>query len=53
MKEIFYDTGNFPGGSWLTRFCEGMFERGLNQEILFSCIIRFSYVYPSTVLLMR
>jgi radical SAM superfamily enzyme YgiQ (UPF0313 family) len=43
-KEIFDDTGTFPGGNWLKRFCEGMIDRGYNKEILFSCNMRFDYM---------
>lgn len=53
VREIFDDTGNFPGGSWLRKFCEGMIDRGYNKEILFSCNMRFSDVNPRTVELMK
>jgi radical SAM superfamily enzyme YgiQ (UPF0313 family) len=53
VKEIFDDTGNFPGGAWLRRFCEGMIERGYHKEILFSCNMRFSDVRPKTAALMK
>jgi radical SAM superfamily enzyme YgiQ (UPF0313 family) len=52
-KEIFDDTGNFPGGAWLRRFCEGMIERGYHKEILFSCNMRFSDVRAKTAELMK
>ncbi len=51
VKEIFDDTGNFPAGKWLRDFCEGMIERGLNKEILFSCNMRFDYLVKSPELL--
>lgn len=41
VKTIFDDTGTFPAGSWLRKFCELMVERDLNQEIDFSCNMRF------------
>jgi len=41
VKEIFDDTGTFPVGKWLKRFCELMIERGYNKEIYFSCNMRF------------
>ncbi len=44
VKEIFDDSGNFPAGGWLEKFCHGMIERGLNKEILFSCNMRFDYL---------
>jgi radical SAM superfamily enzyme YgiQ (UPF0313 family) len=43
-REIFDDTGTFPGGKWLKRFCTGMIERGYHKEILFSCNMRFDYM---------
>lgn len=47
VKEVFDDTGNFPAGNWLRKFCNGMIERGLNKEILFSCNMRFDYLVNS------
>lgn len=41
IKEIFDDTGTFPAGKWLERFCKGMVERGYSEEIHFSCNMRF------------
>jgi len=41
IKEVFDDTGTFPVGQWLTRFCDLMIERGYNKEVLFSCNMRF------------
>lgn len=43
-REIFDDTGTFPGGNWLKTFCKGMIERGYNKDILFSCNMRFDYL---------
>lgn len=44
VKEIFDDSGTFPGGNWLIEFCEGMISRGFNKKILFSCNMRFDYL---------
>jgi len=41
IKEVFDDTGTFPVGRWLTRFCDLMIERGYNKEVLFSGNMRF------------
>jgi len=41
VKEVFDDTGTFPVGQWLTRFCDLMIERGYSKEVLFSCNMRF------------
>ena len=43
-KEIFDDTGTFPGGSWLEKFCEGMIFRGYHKKIMISCNMRFDYL---------
>ena len=52
-REVFDDTGTFPGGGWLTRFCEGMVERGYPKEILFSCNMRFGGLGPEHPALMK
>lgn len=41
VKEIFDDTGTFPVGLWLKKFCQGMIERGLNKEVFIGCNMRF------------
>lgn len=43
-REIFDDSGTFPGGAWLRKFCQGMIDRGYNKKILFSCNMRFDYL---------
>ncbi|MDI6784822.1 MAG: radical SAM protein, partial [bacterium] len=53
IREIFDDTGTFPGGGWLDRFCNGMIERGYSQKILFSCNFRFDYINPERAKLMK
>jgi radical SAM superfamily enzyme YgiQ (UPF0313 family) len=53
-REIFDDTGTFPAGGWLRRFCQGMIERGHNEQILFSCNMRYGYVgQPDLLELMK
>lgn len=51
VKEIFDDSGNFPAGGWLEKFCHGMIERGLNKKILFSCNMRFDFLVKQPELL--
>jgi radical SAM superfamily enzyme YgiQ (UPF0313 family) len=46
VREIFDDTGTFPAGKWLDRFCEGMIERGYHKEILFSINMRYGMLSP-------
>jgi radical SAM superfamily enzyme YgiQ (UPF0313 family) len=43
-REIFDDTGTFPGGGWLRRFCQGMIDRGYHERVLFSSNMRYGYV---------
>lgn len=52
-KEIFDDTGTFPAGDWLRRFCLGMIERGYNNEILFSANMRYGSLSPDLIPLMK
>jgi radical SAM superfamily enzyme YgiQ (UPF0313 family) len=40
IKEIFDDTGTFPAGGWLRRFCDGMVQRGYNRRVRISCNAR-------------
>jgi len=41
IGEVFDDTGTFPVGGWLRRFCNLMTERKLNEKIYFGCNMRF------------
>jgi len=41
VKEVFDDTGTFPAGNWLRRFCKLMIEEGHSEKIYFSCNMRF------------
>ena len=52
-KEIFDDTGTFPSGDWLRRFCLGMVERGYNRKILISANMRYGFLTPTLVGLMK
>jgi len=53
VQEIFDDTGSFPSGGWLERFCNGMIERGYNKKIRLSINFRFDYLNPKRAALMR
>lgn len=53
VREVFDDTGTFPAGKWLDRFCEGMIERGYNKEILFSINMRYGMLQPHHPELMK
>ena len=41
VREVFDDTGTFPAGNWLRRFCNLMIDSGYNDDIFFSCNMRF------------
>jgi anaerobic magnesium-protoporphyrin IX monomethyl ester cyclase len=41
VKSVFDDTGAFPIGETLRKFCHLMIERGYHEEIEFSCNMRF------------
>jgi len=41
VKEIFDDSGSFPAGNWLRKFCKLMIEEGYNEKIRFGCNMRF------------
>ncbi|NQT05140.1 MAG: radical SAM protein [Dehalococcoidia bacterium] len=41
VREIFDDTGTFPSGDWMDRFCQLMIEQGYHKKLLFSCNLRF------------
>ncbi|MCX5776127.1 MAG: radical SAM protein [Candidatus Firestonebacteria bacterium] len=42
VKEIMDDTGCFPKGEWLKKFCEGMITRGYNKKVIIDCNMRFT-----------
>ena len=54
VREIFDDTGTFPSGGWLVRFCNGMIERGYSKKVALSCNFRFDYLQnPAMAKLMK
>jgi radical SAM superfamily enzyme YgiQ (UPF0313 family) len=53
VKEIMDDTGTFPTGDWLKKFCTGMIERGYNKKIYFDCNMRFGSLCPEEYRLMK
>lgn len=42
IREIMDDSGTFPVGDWLRRFCQGMIARGYNKRVRISCNMRFN-----------
>lgn len=53
VKEVMDDTGTFPVGSWLEKFCHGMIERGYNRKIYFDCNMRFGILNQEMYILMK
>ena len=53
VREVFDDTGTFPSGGWLDRFCHGMIDRGYHEKIRLSINFRFDYLQPDRARLMR
>jgi len=41
VREVFDDSGSFPVGEWLRKFCKLMIERRYNEKVYFSCNMRF------------
>src|SRR3990170_1401498 len=41
VKTVFDDTGCFPVGAWLRKFARLLIDRGYNDEVQFSCNMRF------------
>ncbi|MFZ3062542.1 MAG: radical SAM protein, partial [Actinomycetota bacterium] len=40
VREIMDDTGTFPAGAWLEKFCQGMIERGYHKKVRIDCNMR-------------
>ncbi|MCF8070509.1 MAG: B12-binding domain-containing radical SAM protein [Desulfobacterales bacterium] len=40
VREIFDDSGCFPKGEWLQRFCQGIISKGYNKQAVFGCNMR-------------
>jgi len=53
VREVFDDTGTFPTGEWLRKFCDLMIERKLNERTYFSCNMRFGALTQEDYRLMK
>jgi radical SAM superfamily enzyme YgiQ (UPF0313 family) len=53
VREIFDDSGTFPVGEWLRKFCKLMIERRYNEKVYFSCNMRFGALTKEDYQLMR
>jgi radical SAM superfamily enzyme YgiQ (UPF0313 family) len=46
VREIFDDTGTFPAGMWLKKFCEGLIARGLHKKVVYGCNMKPGVLKP-------
>ncbi len=53
VKSVFDDTGCFPAGEWLKRFCNLMIDRGYNRLTQFSANMRFGALKKEDYPLMK
>ncbi len=53
IREIMDDTGTFPVGDWLKKFCKLMIKSGLNKKVRISCNMRFGVLKLEDYKLMR
>lgn len=53
VKEVFDDTGTFPVGKWLEKFCQGMVECGYHKKIRIGCNMKFGALSQEQYNLMR
>ena len=53
VKTVFDDTGCFPAGNWLRKFANLMIQRGYNNEVEFSCNMRFGALTRDDYRLMK
>ncbi|MCX8092983.1 MAG: B12-binding domain-containing radical SAM protein [Candidatus Goldbacteria bacterium] len=51
IREIFDDTGTFPRGEWLKKFCQGVIDRGYKLSLMAN--FRFDYINESIAPLMK
>ena len=51
IREIFDDTGTFPRGEWLKKFCNGMIDRKYKMSLMGN--FRFDYINESIAPLMK
>lgn len=53
VGEVFDDTGTFPVGNWLDRFCQGMIDRGYNRKVKLGCNMKFGALNQDQYHLMK
>ncbi|MCX6000370.1 MAG: radical SAM protein, partial [Chloroflexi bacterium] len=53
VREVFDDSGSFPAGEWLEKFCRGMIDRGYHRKVTMGCNMRFGSLDHDQYALMR
>ena len=53
VREIMDDSGAFPIGEWLRKFCKGMIERGYNKKVIMDCNMRLDGLTYDDCVLMK
>jgi radical SAM superfamily enzyme YgiQ (UPF0313 family) len=53
VKEVFDDSGCFPGGEWLEEFCRGVVDRGYHQKVMLGCNMRVGALTADQFMLMK
>lgn len=53
IREVMDDTGTFPVGEWLRKFCKLMIYSGLNKKVRISCNMRFGILKRGDYKMMR
>ena len=53
VREIMDDTGTFPQGEWLRKFCRGVIQRGYHRKVGFDCNFRFGAASSDDYRLMK
>lgn len=53
IKEVMDDTGTFPTGEWLRKFCEGVIRRGYHKKVFLDCNMRFGVLSKDDYRLMK
>ncbi len=53
FKEIFDDSGSFPAGVWIEKFCNLMIESGYNKKVTLGCNMRVNALNQKQYNLMK
>lgn len=53
FKEVFDDSGTFPAGAWLEKFCGLMIESGYNKKVTLGCNMRVNALNQQQYFLMK